>query len=398
MSSGTLVFLPGFAASELIARRALFDQKIWVGYGPLAGGNWGWMKLAADGINPDPSEGLPIFVGNPMSDYYGNMIDLLKRDLPPDQYRVLPLGWDWRHPPQYTAGVAIDRLRRIYRAEAPWSFVCHSFGGLIARAIWKTLGAEAPDTIRRIITIGTPHFGSYIAATDPFQLRGPIVEGLAYLNTGIKAFTRVPFALEPALTGTRRVQKSIMRTAGTWPCLYASLPFLNDQQHERDPNAENVFDPAEWPTDRGISPAWLQWAKNEWQPWIQSPDAVPPANVLTCVQGNGYVTPIGGPPAGRALDFNAYTWSGDADAIVPLWSSAIGHGPKVVVAGFHDQLCNHPDVLGGIVEWVREDRPPPPPPPPDPPIEKFAGPASPLFVPPAEGIGLCASGLCVTGC
>jgi pimeloyl-ACP methyl ester carboxylesterase len=52
--------------------------------------------------------------------------------------------------------------------QAP-TLICHSMGGLAARA-WLRSDAANDDRINRVITLGTPHFGTLLAKKQPFSL------------------------------------------------------------------------------------------------------------------------------------------------------------------------------------------------------------------------------------
>jgi triacylglycerol esterase/lipase EstA (alpha/beta hydrolase family) len=55
---------------------------------------------------------------------------------------------------------AVQRAERL--TGLPPTLVCHSMGGLAARA-WLAHGAQAPQRVRQVITIGTPHHGTWIS-------------------------------------------------------------------------------------------------------------------------------------------------------------------------------------------------------------------------------------------
>jgi pimeloyl-ACP methyl ester carboxylesterase len=55
---------------------------------------------------------------------------------------------------------AVQRAERL--TGLPPTLVCHSMGGLAARA-WLAHGARAPQRVRQVITIGTPHHGTWIS-------------------------------------------------------------------------------------------------------------------------------------------------------------------------------------------------------------------------------------------
>jgi triacylglycerol lipase len=56
---------------------------------------------------------------------------------------------------------AIERARRATGVSP--LLVCHSMGGLVARAWWRAHGATAAARVHRVITVGTPHQGAFTA-------------------------------------------------------------------------------------------------------------------------------------------------------------------------------------------------------------------------------------------
>lgn len=80
-------------------------------------------------------------------------------------------------------GDAVDALRRASGAPRV-ILLCHSMGGLAARAWLRRFG---PDHVARIITLGTPHHGSTLAAYGPGlnarQMLPPAGEPSSWLTT-----------------------------------------------------------------------------------------------------------------------------------------------------------------------------------------------------------------------
>lgn len=62
-----------------------------------------------------------------------------------------------------------DAVSRVTAATGrPPVLVCHSMGGLAARAWLRAAGAGADARVRHVITLGTPHHGTWLGRFSPF--------------------------------------------------------------------------------------------------------------------------------------------------------------------------------------------------------------------------------------
>lgn len=111
---------------------------------------------------------------------YSQLLTKLRKKLGFDEAtgNLLPLPYDWRLsiPAIVTALTPrIDRALEVWRAKDPANadarivFVAHSMGGLVARAYTTT----HRDEVRKIITMGTPSRGSFMALRAIAQGLGP---------------------------------------------------------------------------------------------------------------------------------------------------------------------------------------------------------------------------------
>jgi len=104
-------------------------------------------------------------------------------------------------------------------AVPPLILLCHSRGGLVARAALKGLGATGVPHLRQVITLCTPHYGSYmpkLAATYNETLSDAIDLGpLGHQLPGpVRAV--VERRLDPLLTDlANRVRMALLHSSGT---------------------------------------------------------------------------------------------------------------------------------------------------------------------------------------
>ena len=87
--------------------------------------------------------------------------------------------YDWRQSIDSLGAGLADRIRKEVTTDQI-SLVCHSMGGLVARAAMTSLGA-AKDKVAHVIQLGTPNFGSF-AAVQTLRALGDTVKKLAFLD------------------------------------------------------------------------------------------------------------------------------------------------------------------------------------------------------------------------
>jgi hypothetical protein len=100
--------------------------------------------------------------------------------------RLRPLGfdadfypYDWRQSLDTLGTQLAERIRNDPALDGV-SLVCHSMGGLVARAALAALGA-AGKKIGRVVQLGTPNFGSF-CAVQTMRAQGDTVKKLAFLD------------------------------------------------------------------------------------------------------------------------------------------------------------------------------------------------------------------------
>jgi hypothetical protein len=89
-------------------------------------------------------------------------------------------AYDWRQSLD-TLGAGLGRRIRTDPALNGVSLVCHSMGGLVARAAVTALGADHGKKVAQVIMLGTPNFGSF-AAVQSMRGVGDTVKKLAFID------------------------------------------------------------------------------------------------------------------------------------------------------------------------------------------------------------------------
>lgn len=291
-----VLIVPGIMGSQLGIRRAppLPDDLLWID--PYDFHTGGLLKLALENDRV-------VSCGPVVHSYLR-----LKLALAAEGFAVRCFDYDWRQGVEELGRRLAARLRDA--PEARWHLVCHSMGGLVARAAL----AHVPERIDRIVTLGTPHAGAYA----PLQaLRGVYgtVRRLAQLDPDHSA------------------EELAQRVFGGFPSLYDMLP-------------------------REASPDWLR--SSSWP--AQSP-APRPAEVeraaaftlpeardrLYCIAGYGQPTVTSARVEGAGL---RYTLDARGDGTVPTDSAALrGHTCRYAALA-HSELPRSRDVALAVADLL----------------------------------------------
>jgi pimeloyl-ACP methyl ester carboxylesterase len=151
-----IIFIHGFLGSEINCG----TDQLWPHVGLLDRPQLLQMALADDGVSPAPGA-CAATVGNIVKrviiDVYGSTVDFINQLQPGGAY-FFP--WDWRKAPQESLA-SLDNYIQTVRAAHDNSKVvimAHSYGGLLARLYMDN--ASAAENVARVITIGTPAWGS----------------------------------------------------------------------------------------------------------------------------------------------------------------------------------------------------------------------------------------------
>jgi len=295
---------------------------------------------------------------------------------------VFPYSWDWRQGVVEEGATLADLLEQTAEGAAGSQYLaCHSLGGMLARVAWRKLVERGKGFIvKRIVTIGTPHRGSYATAQTWCEQ-----------NSSMNSFAvakRGPFniPLPHFLALQEGINVGAYSLFASWTAPYETLPIPDAQGVEVDPLRPTVYDATTWAASYASPPqSLLDLARNEWWPYIAAPASMPPADVLRCVAGRGMQTAqrLVAPSFfnGRALHGNPLRGLGlilranrlgrlpsflvdeEGDGSVPIGSAIIPGREALVVLGEHSALPSHPAILERI--WgLLFDAPLPEPPPP----------------------------------
>lgn len=352
--------VPGFLCSSLFRDgpgQGVYwadpSQLIWRGIDPL--------RLDAAGTGPGSPGGLELYPFGAVGIYWDSPARQLLSQLSPHGYDNFVYGWDWRKRIR-TSGdfLGAHILAEIDPAE-PCVIACHSAGGLVARGAWTYL-LERGETrlIRRIVTLGSPHWGTY-APVETWVAKGDLIRQLKWILNGL-AFS----ANSTVIAGGRRYwsDDDIISLTQTWPAMYDLLPVIGAPGSEVDPDRAEVYDATSYAPGRRPSQAHLSYARDVTGPWLRSAASQPPTHVITAVAGDGTPTSNRLDPD-RSQHMRAASLSnGIGDGVVTFRSA------YAVDAVCYDWDVHHSDMptaaiqSGQLAELLLAERSPPTPPPP----------------------------------
>ncbi len=176
-----VLILPGITGSRL-GQVKLIEDTIW--FDPLELAAGAITKLAVD-------SGVPIVPLGVILLYYLKLkLRLRAAGIDADYH-----AYDWRLSLDTLGSGLANRIRTDPELHGV-SLVCHSMGGLVARAAVATLGTAHNAKIARVVMLGTPNFGSF-AAVQTMRGVSDTVRKLAFLDLRHDADELVSEVLAP---------------------------------------------------------------------------------------------------------------------------------------------------------------------------------------------------------
>ncbi len=295
-------FLPGIMGTQLaLAReRPAPDNLLWLDPTDIQGGRLALLAVPGETLvvsGPVPYTWLP-----------------LKLALHAAGFTVRGFAYDWRRDLAESAAAFARELADCPEGEI--SVIGHSMGGLVARA---ALASPAADRVRALVTLGTPHGGSFA----PVQaVRGvyPLVRRLAQLDpaNGPEALAREVFS--------------------SFHSLYQMLP----RNHEPD-----LIEPRDWPRS-GPQPNATLLAR---APLFSPGDADPR---IQAIAGHGFLTTVG---VAEVRDEFWYRYEYSGDGTVPVARATLPGCPAWYCPVAHNELPRDATVQAALVELLCGGKP-----------------------------------------
>ncbi|MET0292493.1 MAG: alpha/beta hydrolase [Steroidobacteraceae bacterium] len=289
----TVWLVPGIMGSQLGVPRAapLPDNLLWID--PVDFQHGGLLELALE--NEDVRSCGPVI----------HSYLRLKLALAAHGHAVRCFDYDWRHGVRELGRRLAERLKSAGNRSV---LVCHSMGGLVARAALEL----APDHIERIVTLGTPHLGAY----SPLQaLRG------------VYGTVRRLAQLDPL----HSAEELATRVFSGFPSLYDMLP--------RDSTVD-WLDAGNWPSSEPRP------RNDELKESARLRLPLDPER-LFCIAGTGQPTVTAAFAEGDELRYHV---TAQGDGTVPASSAALaGHACRYVELS-HSELPRDPRVAAAVLD------------------------------------------------
>lgn len=347
-----MIFLGGFTGSELWTTSSP-ARWVWPNPFELALGLEGQLRLDRDRRSPGPPDGVRLTPYQVVYDYYRDCLDALRPQLQAIGWTLELWAYDWRLSYLDSGAQLAARCQAVAEAQGPVSIVAHSFGGLVARGAWRSLGlAGRHDAVRRIVTIATGHQGTYQAARF-------ISEGDPSLN-GLLSLTRLAAAASylPVIDPRSRAWTigELLVLATTWPSLLELLPVLGSPDSHDDPSRPELYDPATWPAYLDLADSPLAYVRDVSGPLLIDPSTVPPYEVLTTVSGYGWTTTSGRAAGGQLGPRTPWLTDGLGDTMLTRESAEVADSRVFRRAATHGDLPNLLGPDGQLLDMAVEDR------------------------------------------
>jgi hypothetical protein len=342
--------LGGILASRLqnLLPSGRWGRTFWLSVGGTLQGYTKYLQLQADGLTP----AVPIQGTIVARNYLPNITDQLAGTLETAGYNVTVAPYDWRFECGYNAAAILAANPGL--ASQPFAIVAHSMGGLIARSMWLQAGSGSgfQNNCKRIITLGTPHWGSY-AVMQMFCHLGVYYNALAVASAPA---TLTPYQAAVLAFGSNPYG-FLDIVVDSWPSVYELLPNI-EQPNELNPDVgrPKIFVPANYMSrNKYISQPWMTRAQT-YQALLTTPPSQPPAGVMVCVAGTGFATAGVYNGSGSLFRADSYPVE-DGDGSVTVPSATLGSTPPILVLDSHSNLPLNSEVLGNVANWIENGQP-----------------------------------------
>lgn len=312
MAREPLLLIPGLGGSTLDSPPlflGLGGYSVWCNPALLIAGHLDRMRLAVPGesrpLDPRP----PLVKNGPLSAYYGPLAAFLMAQ----GFAVDSVALDWRGSYHSDGAYLAAYVRQAYPGGGV-RLLCHSRGGLVARAACKLLQATGHlGRIERVVCLGTPHTGAL-----------PAVAALCGYGSAERSIEGLASYFPPSVAGN--VRPSIVRDViRSWPGVYELLPAPTADWLQPEVRAA-LYQPATYAgSPLNVVSAYLSLAAAS---WAALPSSFPGVDWYD-VAGYGVDTLHDLLSAEGVVDDPQYATGPAGDGVVPQ-SSAFGPASKHV--------------------------------------------------------------------
>lgn len=342
-------------------------SEIWVSYVSLALQHFKFLALAPDGETPLSPGGRALVRGGILPKFYADSFGAIGRIMKQDDFATEFFAYDWRKGFIQNGQLLAQFLQAGHAKYSDITLVAHSFGGLVCRAAWRHM-SDTPlqSKIRRIITLGTSHQGSYatvLLASGDHETASELAF-ISNLFSGLSRYAKTGGTPSPPNILKNFSKQEIANVILTFPGYYDLLPAMGGTDAEGDPHRAMLYESGNWPLEIDISQAWLANEVDVVDPWLADPRSMPPAHVLTTVAGVGEVTPWGLVKPDLLGTTEAIGTVSEGDGTVARSSALVPQSAQHTVVAHHMDIPGAVASSGDIRPLILDERSPEQPPPP----------------------------------
>ena len=323
------ILIPGIMGSLLASTRGI-SSVLWLNPSLLMGGYLNLLDLD-EGGESDASPDVDIVPIGIEKMTYLRMIQTLAR-----HSRLYEFPYDWRKSIFTTAQQLHDAIERwsVASPARRYTFVCHSMGGLVARAYLALYPEEAEQRIERLIMVGVPLQGAAIAALT--------------FNPRLHPFL---------LVANLHEHNDLVRFSRSLPSVYQLLPPPEDlfSAAAAYPFDWDVYDATAWPATP-VRQDFLDSARTLHEAIAGSDPQLPMVNFAGCNRPT--VTAVrrsADPDTAYEPSYDESEGSGDEQ--VPFWSARASNVITYYLEENHNALVSNDNVLADIVAVLRGETP-----------------------------------------
>ncbi len=320
-----VILLPGLMGSLLTSIRGV-TSLLWLNPLLILEGNSRYLDLNQDGT----SDGSPMVHAVPLSleklTYLKMAVKLRRESL------LFEFPYDWRLRIEKNAEYLAAAIETWADGDKAMQFtlVGHSMGGLVARALVNGDRDRARKRIKRVITLGTPHFGAAGAVSD-IMLGNRMMAIASALNDN----------------------NDMRRMLSTFPSVFQLLPAPPDLfPHDRHyPVNFDVYSEQAWRM-ASIRQEYLDGGKRLHELLAGDDHPVPTVQIAGChldtIVDIERQFESGDKPKLNII--REKTGSDSGDATVPLWSARLPGAAMYYVQEVHRDLPKNGDVIDAVID------------------------------------------------
>ena len=325
----TVILVPGILGSNLVVQRPgrVPSIRLWLSYRELISYGLARLRLEPDGTTEyvETFRG-QVVAGDSLKDYYGS----LKSALIERGWDLVDWGFDWRKSISDN-GLSLKTYLAGQLSRSPFYLVGHSLGGLVCRWAWRLMAdAQLAQHVRRIVTLGTPHYGSY-GMVQAFGKLGALYKQIVTVVVGARL-------LSPGLL---LFNAQVDAPLCSWPASYQLFPDPLGPSAPQDPERPKMYLPSTWADIQATVIAARLEGIPAW--WNAMRQRLPPAQTMVTVIGKGADTPLRTVSA-HPDQSGDYVYV-DGDNTIPVEDASVPEYPVCSVRGAHESLPRHPKVI-----------------------------------------------------